>query len=80
MLKEITAAVKAKKDAGAVKVRVYLLKQIQHNGRSFPEVIAIFEFETVPAFLKSGQLAAQFRMPINQLKDQYTEFKIEVLK
>lgn len=80
MLKEITDAVKAKKEAGASKVRVILNKRIYKDGSSYPRVIAILEFETVPAILKSGQLASQFRNIISQNAGEYTEFSIEVVK
>ena len=79
MLKEITKAIKEQKAAGAFKLRLILLMNIERNGREIPQVTQIAEFETSHILLKSGQVAGWLKNNING-DSKATFFKVEVVK
>jgi hypothetical protein len=79
MLKEITAAIKAEKAAGAFKLRLVMLVNIDVLGREVPQVTQVAEFETGHILLKSGQVAGWLKNNING-DSRATYFRIERLK
>jgi hypothetical protein len=77
-LKEITAQIKAKKDAKKLRL-IFFKKQKRANGTEFDAVINIMEFEPAPSILKSGQLSSWFRHTCKQLENEAESFKLEEL-
>lgn len=79
MLKEITKVIKAEKAAGAFKLRLVMLKNIQRDGREIPQVTQVAEFETDPILLKSSQVAGWLKRNITS-DTEATYFKVERVK
>jgi len=79
MLKDITKAIKAEKDAGAFKLRLIMLMTKVKDGREIPQVTNVAEFETSHILLKSGQVAGWLKNTING-DSNATYFKVERVK
>ena len=79
MLKDITKAIKDEKAAGAFKLRLILLMNIQKGDREVPQVTQVAEFETSHILLKSGQVAGWLKRNISE-DSKATYFKVERVK
>ena len=79
MLKEITQAIKDEKAAGAFKLRLVMLMNIERDGRTIPQVTQVAEFETSHILLKSGKVAGWLKNNIEG-DSKATFFKVERLK
>lgn len=79
MIKQITAEILAKKQAGVKTVRLMLSVMTSFNGIEIPQIVYVAEVTTDSVLIKSDEMAAWFRDGINDAAAKYDSFTVTAL-